>query len=163
MAVAVVTGVYALMVVPRPAPIEQSAAPYTPEIQSELPVLEQVAVTINDTVYIVEVAEKSADRKRGLSGRKDLGGVDGLLFIFPATGEHGIWMKEMHFSIDVIWLDEQGRVINVTEELTPESFPKIFYPEAPARYAIETNPGFAAGAGMTPGTQVELPSAYRLE
>jgi uncharacterized membrane protein (UPF0127 family) len=63
----------------------------------------------------VEVAETSITRMVGLLGRT---GIDagGGLWIKPSSGVHTIGMK---FSIDVIGLDKNRRVIKLWQDLVP--------------------------------------------
>ena len=60
----------------------------------------------------VLIASEAADRSRGLSRRDDIPG-DGLLLEWDASGRHPIWMMDMRFPLDLIWLEEHGRVVHV--------------------------------------------------
>lgn len=51
----------------------------------------------------LELAVLPGQRKAGLSNR-DAVGHDGMAFLFPTTAPHAIWMKDMRFSIDIIWV-----------------------------------------------------------
>lgn len=109
----------------------------------------------------VLVADTPELRQQGLSGRDSLGDVQGMLFIFDENDYHGIWMKDMKFPIDVIWIDESLTVVSVTENLQPSSYPKIFEPPKPVRYIIETNVYFSDSFGIREGDKVDLPLKYR--
>lgn len=87
----------------------------------------------------------------GLSGRDKLDENAGLLFVHDGPGIYGIWMKDMRFPIDVIWLDEDYRVVDMAENVEPDSFPKIFEPSPPALYILEVNTGFAERNGIETG------------
>lgn len=92
------------------------------------------------------VAEKSEDRVRGLSKQKEIKEGEGLLFIFSEDKKHGIWMRDMYFSIDIIWLDKDWKVVDYKENATPESFrsvtdAEVFFPETEARYVLEMAAG----------------------
>ncbi len=108
----------------------------------------------------VEIAETEAERVRGLSDRESLGNVDGLLFIFPEASRHAIWMKDMRFPIDIIWVSQDLKVVSINENATPNSYPAVFRPTEDARYAIETNVHFADTFGIKVGQSVRLPAAY---
>lgn len=86
---------------------------------------------------MVDVADTHESRVQGLSGREVLPGGEGLLFDFKRMGKHSIWMKDMRFAIDIVWLDEQGRVVDVKSRARPESFPETFRNVRPARYVLE--------------------------
>ena len=75
-----------------------------------------------------------------------------MLFIFERDGQVAIWMKEMRFSLDVIWISRYGSVVHVEREVHPDSYPKQFVPEKPARYVLEVSAG--AGAGVSVGDPV---------
>jgi uncharacterized membrane protein (UPF0127 family) len=106
---------------------------------------------LGETSVVVEVADNSLTREKGLSGRTELPRDQILYFIFSENDFHGIWMKEMYFSIDIIWLNEYSEVIHVERNITPETFPKTFGPQKPSKYVLEFNAGFAAKNGIKIG------------
>lgn len=114
------------------------------------------------TVYIadiplwVEVADSFEKRKTGLSGRESLKEDRGMLFVFDRSLKHGIWMKDMNFPIDIFWIDENNRIVDIQTNAEPESFPKIFYPKADAMYIIETISGFQRIYNINIGDRVIL-------
>lgn len=95
-----------------------------------------------EQVLVFEIADDIQERQVGLSGRKGLEEGTGVLFVFPGEDTHGIWMKDMLFSIDIIWLSSDFEVLNFKEDATPESYPTVFTPTSPARYVIEVETGF---------------------
>lgn len=100
------------------------------------------------------VASTSVDRSRGLSGRASLPPDTGMLFVFPSSGTHGFWMKDMLFSIDIIWVDEEKRVVSLLRDVSPETYPEVFLPKTPARYVLELDSGGADEWGIATGTQL---------
>lgn len=108
----------------------------------------------------VEIANTDEERMQGLSGRNNLDNVNGMLFVFPESDYHAIWMKDMKFAIDIIWIDEDLTVINITKNVTPDTYPRTFKPNRPARYVVETNPLYADTFGIAPGNKVRLPQNY---
>ncbi len=115
---------------------------------------------IGDIPIKVEIANSDQERIIGLSNRDKFETANGLLFVFPETSYHSIWMKDMNFPIDVIWISEDLKVINIEENLTPDSYPRSFRPNTPARYALETNVHYADTFGLTEGQTVVLPKGY---
>lgn len=105
----------------------------------------------------VEVLNTDAERIKGLSGRSEIGDADGLLFVFPKADYHGIWMKDMKFPIDIIWISEDWKVIGIDKNVQPDSYPKIFKPSRPARYVVETEIHFSDTFGLHEGLAVRLP------
>ena len=111
---------------------------------------EDVCITLEEVV-------NREDKARGLSGRDYLPIDKGMLFDFGDSGEHCMWMPDMHFSIDMIWLDQSGEVVDIAEDVHPDTYPETFCNEtAPARYVIEVNAGVAETAAMSPGQQIQL-------
>lgn len=114
----------------------------------------------NSVVYVgkkaiaVEVADTNAERSLGLSNRESLAKGSGLLFIFEKAGNYGFWMKEMLFSIDIVWMDENWQVINVEKSISPQTYPKIFYPNTPAKFVLELNSGDASRLGIDAGQRL---------
>ena len=79
-----------------------------------------------------------------------------MLFVFAEADRYGFWMKDMLFSIDMFWLDDKGQVVHLEEDVSPETYPDVFYPMVPARFVLETNAGFALEHSITIGTPLVL-------
>lgn len=103
---------------------------------------EKRSAVIGETAIVVLVAENDKNRKKGLSGKSSLGEYEGMLFVFEESLKHGIWMKDMNFPIDIIWLNDLNEVIHLEERISPETFPKVFYPNKSASYVLEVSSGF---------------------
>ncbi len=120
------------------------------------------AVLPNGEVLNVAVADSEDERIQGLSGTDSLSQDEGMLFIFPYAGQHGIWMKNMNFPIDILWLDEDGKVVDVAENVPvpPEGETDgsllIYHNDDPAKYVLEVTAGIAQGAGVEVGERVIL-------
>ncbi len=115
---------------------------------------------IGDVPLRVEIANSNEERTTGLSYRDTFKSAEGLLFVFPKTDFHAIWMKDMSFPIDIIWISEDLKVINIEKNVTPDSYPRIFRPNAPARYTVETNVHYSDTFGLREGLEVTLPKGY---
>jgi uncharacterized membrane protein (UPF0127 family) len=103
------------------------------------------------------VAKTWPERIQGLSGTPFLPEDVVKLFIFDSPGLHSIWMKDMLYAIDIIWVNAGGEIVSIKESATPESFPESFLPEAEAVYVIETAVGFSARHNLKIGDMVTLP------
>jgi uncharacterized membrane protein (UPF0127 family) len=117
---------------------------------------EKPVVVIAGQEITVAIANTPALQAKGLSGTKRLRENEGMLFIFAASGRHGFWMKDMNYSLDIIWLDETGRVVHLEKEVAPETYPEVFTPSAPARYVLEVNAGFAEKYDLKVGDSTKL-------
>ena len=92
-------------------------------------------------VLQVEVMVKDQDRAMGLMFRPSLALDHGMLFLFENADFHGIWMKNCKFPIDIVWLDEQKKIVHVEEGVPPclvEPCP-VYSPSQKAAYVIELN------------------------
>ena len=111
-------------------------------------------VTIGAARVAVELARTPEEWARGLSGRAPLKEGTGMLFVFPTPAPRAFWMKDMRFALDIIWIGGDLRVVDVTENALPESYPATFSPRAPAQYVLEVPAGFAQRYRIRPGMEV---------
>ena len=111
---------------------------------------------IGATALDVEITQTARDRERGLSGRDAIGEADGMLFVFPEAGRHGIWMKDMRFDIDIVWVADR-KIIDIAPRVpyvqTTQELP-IYYPRLPADWVIEVPAGTAEREGWKIGDMV---------
>ncbi len=89
------------------------------------------------------VASTVQERERGLSGTESLPEDSAMLFTFDKPDFYGIWMKDMKIPIDIFWLDENYKIIHIEENISPQTYPKVFLPPEKSTYVLETNAGFA--------------------
>jgi len=111
---------------------------------------------IEKNKIFVEFVSTEAERELGLSGRDSLKEDSGMFFVFDRPDFYGIWMKDMKFPIDIIWLDENLHVTSVVKEVFPQTFPKIFYPDKKSSYVIEVNTGFVEKSEIKIGDVVNF-------
>ncbi len=117
---------------------------------------ERDSVEINDGLLKATVAATLEERVKGLSGRTDLEKGEALLMVFEESGFHSIWMKEMNFSIDIIWLDKEKMVVDFKKNVDPKTYPETFSPSFPARYVLETEAGFVEKNDISVGYHFEF-------
>lgn len=104
----------------------------------------------------VEVADTKSSREQGLSFRKSMRDDEGLLFVFDVPGRYGFWMKDMNFPLDIVWINQNGVVVEVQRNLLPESYPKTFINASEASYVLEVNKGIAEKLGLYIGSKVKI-------
>jgi len=106
----------------------------------------------------VEIVDTNDLRMKGLSGREGLDTDTGMLFVFENQSVNNCFvMRDMKFSIDMVWLNEKKEVLNVSENVSPNTYPEeIFCPVSPAKYGLELNAGSATQAGITPGVTLKF-------
>jgi len=119
-------------------------------------------VRVGDLDFPVELALKSEDRIKGLSGRASLTDQTGMLFVFEKAERLRFWMREMEISLDIVWISAGCRVVDVSENVpfphpgTPLNDLPRYSPESPAKYVLEINGGEAAALGVGIGDTVEF-------
>ena len=106
---------------------------------------------VGGALISVEIADTQEARVQGLSGREFFPEDAGLLFIFEEEAKHGIWMKDMLLDIDIIWLDNSFTIVSIEEDVSPNTYPKVFTPKTPARYVLEVPAGFVQKHGINIG------------
>ena len=102
------------------------------------------------TRIAVEIAEGDSARARGLMQRRHLSQRAGMLFIDERADTQTFWMENTPIPLDMIFVDEQGRVLNV-EGARPFSRETV-RSVGPARYNVEVRAGFGARHGIGPGS-----------
>lgn len=100
-------------------------------------------VTLGNQVVNLELAMTQAEQTQGLSGRNSLPRDEGMLFIYKTPGFYKIWMPNMHFSIDVLWINSKGVVQHIERGMSPETYPHSFSSPYPSQYILEVNAGVA--------------------
>jgi uncharacterized membrane protein (UPF0127 family) len=113
-------------------------------------------IVINHRVLKLEVVRSLIDREVGLSGRTTLSIDTGMLFVFDRPGLHGFWMKGMKFPIDIIWFDEDLKVIDIKEGADPAMYPENYVPQDIAKFVLETNADFVSYANVKIGDQAQI-------
>ena len=111
---------------------------------------------IGETRFMVELADTHEERVKGLSERKSLGEKEGLFFIFDIDDYHGIWMKDMNFPIDIVWLDSSLQIIDFKENASPSSYPETYKPNKKALYVLEVPKNFISQNYLKIGDQMTI-------
>lgn len=111
---------------------------------------------VGDTSFKVAVADSADERMRGLSGLRRMEPNEGLYFVFPTPRPLTFWMKDMQFLLDIAWIDKHHRIIQIMENVAPETFPAWLVSLQPAQYALEINAGRARETDIEIGDVVTL-------
>jgi uncharacterized membrane protein (UPF0127 family) len=121
----------------------------------------------------IELAKTKEEREQGLSGKEKLkvynhGEVlvtEGMLFVFENPDVLSFWMKDMNFDLDMIWLDEDYRIIKIAEDAKASSYDsqnqgssQIFANDvdSKAKYLLEINSGIAKKMDLKVGDILRL-------
>ncbi len=115
-----------------------------------------IPVTIGGVSMLASVADTLDSRSRGLSKTPFLPENVVKILAFGSEGKHSIWMKDMEYSIDIIWVNKEGDILHIEEHVSPDSFPESFSTPVPAWYVVETNAGFVSDKGIKIGDKLIL-------
>lgn len=113
-------------------------------------------IHLGNKVFSYEVADNDFLRAKGLGGRSYIPEDQAMLFVFDNTDTHCFWMKDMKFSIDILWLNESKDVIHVEKNVSPSSYPKSYCPMVNAWYVVEVRSGIADKLGLSTGSKVNF-------
>lgn len=125
-----------------------------PPVKSNKNACLKVQASSTNCDFRLENAATPADRSLGLSGRESLAPKTGMIFTFDSIDDQCMWMKDMLFSIDMIWLNEKKEIVKIENSVAPETYPNSFCAEA--KYVIELSSGDAKSANLIPGRQLIL-------
>jgi uncharacterized membrane protein (UPF0127 family) len=117
-----------------------------------------VVTASGEHTFWVEIADEEPERQRGLMFRPPLEADRGMLFQWPGEPprEQSFWMRNTPSSLDILYLDPQGRIVSIASHATPFS-------EAPipsngsANGVLELRAGRADEIGARPGDKVLHP------
>lgn len=104
----------------------------------------------------VEVARSEQEVAHGLMFESDLPGTDGMLFMMPKLELQRFWMKNTLIPLDIVFLDAEGRVVDVADHVQPLSTTHVVS-MTPAQMVLEVKAGMAAQWGIEPGATVTPP------
>ena len=104
--------------------------------------LTSTTISIDDRDLTVAVADTPQARRRGLMGITDLGGLDGMLFVFDNDIEAGFWMKDTLIPLDIAFFDVEGLAVDrlSMEPCTANPCP-TYNAAGPYRFAVEAPAG----------------------
>jgi uncharacterized membrane protein (UPF0127 family) len=105
-------------------------------------------IQIGKTSFTVAIADEPQEQLRGLGGWPGLKHDEGMLFIFRRPAPYGIWMKDMLFAIDILWIGGDRRVTDIAQNVSPDSYPELIHPKHPAKFVLEVAAGTVAKQGL---------------
>lgn len=112
-------------------------------------------VKIGANLYTLYIADTPEKRTQGLSNVRTMPHSVGLAFIFEQAAPHSFWMKDMYFPLDFVYVNE-GKIVDLIENVPPESYPSTILPQYPALVVIELNAGQVKEGGLKIGDPIEL-------
>lgn len=135
-------------------------------INTQLFTKDKPKITVGETEIYVDIASTREEKAKGLSGRKNLGENEGMLFIFENKSRPSFWMKDMLIPIDIIWITD-NKIVGIEKNVpnpqltTPDSQLKLYSPHEGIDYVLEVNAGFSEMHAIETGNTVDLSEAIK--
>lgn len=105
-------------------------------------------IKVDEVPVEVQIADTEPRRVRGLMFQDQLPYDQGMIFVFDEPGLYSLWMLNMQFSLDMIWFDENGKVVHIEKDVPPCKTAleittcQSVVPEGNAKYVLEVTSGF---------------------
>lgn len=93
--------------------------------------------------YEVEIAKTEQQQEQGLMYRKSMPKNNGMLFLFNPAKKIAMWMKNTYISLDMLFIDNNGKIIYIMKNAAPNSLNTISAGDAMVSAVLELNAGEA--------------------
>jgi hypothetical protein len=114
-------------------------------------------VKIGNVTIKAEIADTLLKKGIGLMRKKHLPEDEGMLFTFDNDGFPSIWMMNMSFPIDIIWINNEKKVVHIVKDAQPCKITcTSYFPKKAARYVLEVNSNFTEKHNIKIGSTVEF-------
>lgn len=138
--------------------VESAAVASGTQSLAQLSVLDTktTKVTIGGKTITAALADTPELRERGLGGVQKLNADQGMLFVFPTEGAHSFWMQDTLMPLDIIWINDEWRIVHIERAVSPDSYPQTFVSETPAQYVLELAGGTTDALGVYVGDAIAV-------
>ena len=74
---------------------------------------------IGNRTFHIEIATTIEARMTGLMKRDSMPDDHGMIFVFDTDVEHGFYMKNTRFPLDIVFVDSTGVVVSEVKHMKP--------------------------------------------
>ena len=112
-------------------------------------------IMVDNVALQVQIADSEPRHTRGLMFQDQLPYDQGMIFVFEELGIHSIWMLNMQFFLDIIWFDQDGRVVHIETNVPPCKTAlelatcESMVPDGESTYILEVTSGFVKENNIT--------------
>lgn len=149
------TVVHDVGTLPSTTPLLPAKKPTTSIVSARSTLLDGYLKAPKGTIRLL-IAKNPSSREHGLSGYESLPADQGMLFIFPRAGSVSFWMKDMKFPLDIVWIASNGKILGVTENISPKTYPKSFVSPGDVQFVLELNANTATAFGLRKGVALSF-------
>lgn len=122
--------------------------------EGELQII-KLATDSTSVNFDIEIAETEYETQTGLMYRPSMKAKRAMLFIFPDVRMRSFYMKNTQFSLDIIYIDGNQKIVSIQKEA--EAYNENSLPsEAPAKYVLEINAGLSDSHGFKAGDSISF-------
>jgi hypothetical protein len=118
-----------------------------------------VAILPSGAEFRLEIAADPETQRRGYMFRERVPADEGMLFVYREAGRRSFWMKNCKVPLDIVWLDDASRVVEIAHSLPPcpasGPCPSV-EPQRWARHVLELAGGTATREGLSIGDLVTI-------
>ncbi len=150
---ALATAALAVLLAATPAFAADAPSPFPRLPKSEL----QVVTATGSRDFQVWIAADDESRQRGLMYVRELPAGYGMLFLFETPRFASFWMLNTYLSLDIVFIDAAGIVVNIVCNAEPLSLAPI-ESVAPVKAVLELIAGTAARIGLVAGDRIVHPA-----
>jgi uncharacterized membrane protein (UPF0127 family) len=147
---AAIIGIVGMMSIPKDVKLEQTEFPMG-------------VIKIDDVTLQVQIADTKPLQTRGLMFQEKLPYDQGMLFVFESDDTRSMWMLNMQFALDLLWLDSDGNVVHIEKDAQPcksalETMACTFTNGngKPAKYVLEVTSGFVDMFNITENSKLQI-------
>ena len=139
---AFIIGIIGLMSIPQDSKLESVEFP-------------RGTIKVDEVPLEVQIADTEPRRVRGLMFQDQLPYDQGMIFVFDEPGLYSLWMLNMQFPLDMMWFDENGKIVHIEQDVPPCKAAleiatcQSVVPEKEAVYVLEVTAGFIKQNNIT--------------
>jgi uncharacterized membrane protein (UPF0127 family) len=116
--------------------------------------MERASIQLDENELDVWIAETPEQHIEGLQAVDEIAGDEGMLFVWDEPADRVFEIKDVGYSLDVIFVAEDGHVMAV-EGLEPGAT-EVASAGEPVLWVVETRAGWAAEHGVAEGSTLTL-------
>ena len=140
--------------------ISKSRSFESSSIQSTQPIrtsnFAKVTNNLPNSLTQIELAKTTAEHSQGLMKRIRLCASCGMLFIYPTPDLRTFWMKDTLVPLDIIFLDGDFRVINISSDTKTNQAEEVYSSELPAQYILEVPANWSKNQNLFKGSKIDF-------
>ena len=138
---------------------ETAPEPLSAFPQSLLAIRTASGSVLNFNIWTADTPRRD---QQGLMFVREMDEHAGMLFVFQGNQRPMMWMKNTYISLDLLFINEHGRIDYIAAQATPLSLSIIQSPK-PALAVLELKGGASDRLGIKVGDSVLHPSLHNVE